>query len=71
MAFVIDMFKSVYTSIKSRINIACIVIVKTLALSEENFAQDRVTYQETTKQTALLQFMQVGKGKIAISTTIL
>ena len=35
-----------------------------------NFAPDRVTMQDATAQMALLQFMQAGKDKVAVPTTV-
>ena len=35
-----------------------------------NFAPDRITCQDATAQMALLQFMQAGKNKVAVPTTV-
>ena len=35
-----------------------------------NFAPDRVAMQDATAQMALLQFMQAGKNKVAVPTTV-
>ncbi len=35
-----------------------------------NFSPDRVTMQDATAQMALLQFMQAGKDKVAVPTTV-
>ncbi|MFB0937659.1 MAG: aconitase family protein, partial [Urechidicola sp.] len=35
-----------------------------------NFAPDRIACQDATAQMALLQFMQAGKSKVAVPTTV-
>jgi len=35
-----------------------------------NFAPDRIALQDATAQMALLQFMQAGKSKVAVPTTV-
>ena len=35
-----------------------------------NFAPDRIACQDATAQMALLQFMQAGKTKVAVPTTV-
>ncbi len=35
-----------------------------------DFAPDRIACQDATAQMALLQFMQVGKNKVAVLTTV-
>jgi aconitate hydratase len=35
-----------------------------------NFSPDRVTMQDATAQMALLQFMQAGKEKVAVPSTV-
>ena len=35
-----------------------------------NFAPDRIACQDATAQMALLQFMQAGKNKVAVPTTV-
>ena len=35
-----------------------------------NFAPDRIACQDATAQMALLQFMQAGKAKVAVPTTV-
>ena len=92
MAFDIDMIKSVYTKMASRVNKAREIVGKPLTLSEKilyshlwdgtpskafirgkdyvDFAPDRIACQDATAQMALLQFMQAGKPKVAVPTTV-
>ena len=92
MAFDIDVIKTLYSHMSSRIDYAKKVIGKPLTLSEKvlyshlwtsdisspykrgvdyvDFGPDRVTCQDATAQMALLQFMQAGKQKVAVPTTV-
>lgn len=92
MAFDIDMIKSVYQQMETRIKKAREVVGTPLTLSEKilyshlwdgepnqafqrgkdyvNFAPDRIACQDATAQMALLQFMQAGKEKVAVPTTV-
>jgi aconitate hydratase len=92
MAFDIDMIKSVYTKMASRVDKAREIVGKPLTLSEKilyshlwdgtpskafvrgkdyvDFAPDRIACQDATAQMALLQFMQAGKPKVAVPTTV-
>ncbi len=92
MAFDIDMIKSVYDGLASRIEKAKEVTKRPLTLTEKilyshlsedqelqnfeqgkayvNFAPDRVAMQDATAQMALLQFMQAGKKKVAVPSTV-
>tara|TARA_B100001250_G_scaffold404123_1_gene419616 strand:- start:214 stop:2475 length:2262 start_codon:yes stop_codon:yes gene_type:complete len=92
MAFDIDVIKTLYSEMSSRIEYAKKVIGKPLTLSEKvlyshlwnndisnpykrgvdyvDFGPDRVTCQDATAQMALLQFMQAGKQKVAVPTTV-
>ena len=92
MAFDIDVIKTLYSEMSSRIDYAKKVIGKPLTLSEKvlyshlwnndisnpykrgvdyvDFGPDRVTCQDATAQMALLQFMQAGKQKVAVPTTV-
>jgi len=92
MAFDIDMIKSVYAKMTSRVDKAREIVGKPLTLSEKilyshlwdgnpskafvrgkdyvDFAPDRIACQDATAQMALLQFMQAGKPKVAVPTTV-
>ena len=92
MAFDIEMIKSVYTRMASRVDKARAIVGKPLTLSEKilyshlwdgtpskafvrgkdyvDFAPDRIACQDATAQMALLQFMQAGKPKVAVPTTV-
>lgn len=92
MAFDIDMIKSVYAKMASRVDKAREIVGKPLTLSEKilyshlwdgtpskafvrgkdyvDFAPDRIACQDATAQMALLQFMQAGKPKVAVPTTV-
>ena len=92
MAFDIDMIKSVYEKMASRVDKAREIVGKPLTLSEKilyshlwdgtpskafvrgkdyvDFAPDRIACQDATAQMALLQFMQAGKPKVAVPTTV-
>ncbi|EAR00100.1 aconitate hydratase [Maribacter sp. HTCC2170] len=92
MAFDIEMIKSVYAKMASRVDKARDIVGKPLTLSEKilyshlwegtpskafvrgkdyvDFAPDRIACQDATAQMALLQFMQAGKPKVAVPTTV-
>ncbi|WP_273277683.1 aconitate hydratase [Maribacter polysiphoniae] len=92
MAFDIEMIKSVYANMASRVDKAREIVGKPLTLSEKilyshlwegkpskafergkdyvDFAPDRIACQDATAQMALLQFMQAGKPKVAVPTTV-
>jgi len=92
MAFDIDMIKSVYARMTSRVDAAKTVVGRPLTLAEKilynhlwdgkatkaftrgkdyvDFAPDRIACQDATAQMALLQFMQAGKDKVAVPTTV-
>lgn len=92
MAFDIDMIKSVYEKMATRVDKARELVGKPLTLSEKilyshlwdgtpskafvrgknyvDFAPDRIACQDATAQMALLQFMQAGKPKVAVPTTV-
>jgi aconitate hydratase len=92
MAFDIDVIKSVYSEMTSKVEDARRLLGKPLTLSEKilyshlwdgssetifergedyvDFGPDRVTCQDATAQMALLQFMQAGKNKVAVPTTV-
>jgi len=92
MAFDIEMIKSVYAKMASRVDKAREIVGKPLTLSEKilyshlwdgtpakafvrgkdyvDFAPDRIACQDATAQMALLQFMQAGKSKVAVPTTV-
>ena len=92
MAFDIDVIKSVYSGMSSKIENARKLIGRPLTLTEKilyshlwdgssneifkrgedyvDFGPDRVTCQDATAQMALLQFMQAGKEKVAVPTTV-
>ena len=92
MAFDIEMIKSVYVKMASRVDKARDIVGKPLTLSEKilyshlwdgtpskafvrgkdyvDFAPDRIACQDATAQMALLQFMQAGKPKVAVPTTV-
>ncbi len=92
MAFDIEMIKSVYSKMASRVDKAREIVGKPLTLSEKilyshlwdgtpskafvrgkdyvDFAPDRIACQDATAQMALLQFMQAGKSKVAVPTTV-
>ena len=88
----LDMMKSVYANLKSRVDKAKEVVGRPLTLAEKilynhlwdgepttafkrgvdyvDFAPDRIACQDATAQMALLQFMQAGKSKVAVPTTV-
>jgi len=92
MAFDIEMIKSLYSKMGSRIDAARKVVGRPLTLSEKilyshlwdgdaktafergksyvDFAPDRVAMQDATAQMALLQFMQAGRKKVAVPSTV-
>ncbi|MGB5434893.1 MAG: aconitate hydratase [Maribacter sp.] len=92
MAFDIEMIKSVYSKMATRVDKARDIVGKPLTLSEKilyahlwdgaptkafargkdyvDFAPDRIACQDATAQMALLQFMQAGKPKVAVPTTV-
>ena len=92
MAFDINVIKTVYAKMSSKIDNARKIIGRPLTYAEKilyshlwdessktvfkrgedyvDFGPDRVTCQDATAQMALLQFMQAGKDKVAIPTTV-
>jgi aconitate hydratase len=92
MAFDIDMIKSVYANMASRLEKVRKVINRPLTLTEKilfthlhpdqelkdfergksyvEFSPDRVAMQDATAQMALLQFMQAGRPKVAVPSTV-
>jgi len=92
MAFDIEMIKSVYATMKEKVDAAREITGKPLTLAEKilyahlwdkkvnkafvrgkdyvDFAPDRIACQDATAQMALLQFMQAGKPKVAVPTTV-
>ncbi len=92
MAFDINVIKTVYAKMSSKIDNARKIIGRPLTYSEKilyshlwdesskkvfkrgedyvDFGPDRVTCQDATAQMALLQFMQAGKDKVAVPTTV-
>jgi aconitate hydratase len=92
MAFDIDLIRSVYERMPSRIEAARRKLGKPLTLTEKilyshlwdtdnaavfergksyvDFAPDRVAMQDATAQMALLQFMQSGRPKVAVPSTV-
>ncbi len=92
MAFDINVIKTVYAKMSSRIDNARKIVGRPLTYSEKilyshlwdessktvfkrgedyvDFGPDRVTCQDATAQMALLQFMQAGKDKVAVPTTV-
>ncbi|MBU6324069.1 MAG: aconitate hydratase, partial [Bacteroidetes bacterium] len=92
MAFDLDLIKSVYERMPSRVEAARKMAGRPLTLSEKilfnhlwdghaaaqyergrsyvDFAPDRVAMQDATAQMALLQFMQAGRPKVAVPSTV-
>jgi len=92
MAFDIDVIKTLYSKMSSKIDNARKIVGRPLTYAEKilyshlwnessnivfkrgedyvNFGPDRVTCQDATAQMALLQFMQAGKDKVAVPTTV-
>lgn len=92
MAFDIDLIRSVYSKMPSRIEAARQLLGKPLTLTEKilyshlwdgnatqsfergrsyvDFAPDRVAMQDATAQMALLQFMQSGRPRVAVPSTV-
>ena len=92
MAFDINVIKTVYAKMSSKIDNARKIIGRPLTYAEKilyshlwdessktvfkrgedyvDFGPDRVTCQDATAQMALLQFMQAGKDKVAVPTTV-
>ena len=92
MAFDINVIKTVYAKMSSKIDNARKIVGRPLTYSEKilyshlwdessktvfkrgedyvDFGPDRVTCQDATAQMALLQFMQAGKDKVAVPTTV-
>ena len=92
MAFDIDVIKTVYAKMSSKIDNARKIVGRPLTYAEKilyshlwdessktvfkrgedyvDFGPDRVTCQDATAQMALLQFMQAGKDKVAVPTTV-
>ena len=92
MAFDINVIKTVYAKMSSKIDNARKIVGRPLTYAEKilyshlwdessktvfkrgedyvDFGPDRVTCQDATAQMALLQFMQAGKDKVAIPTTV-
>ena len=92
MIFDIDMIKTHYGQLESRVSDAKKLLGRPLTASEKilyahlwgtlpttafkrgvdyvDFAPDRIACQDATAQMALLQFMQAGKSKVAVPTTV-
>ena len=92
MLFDLDLIKSVYEKMPTRVEAARKLLGKPLTLTEKilyahlwdgepgkifkrgsdyvDFAPDRVAMQDATAQMALLQFMQAGKNKVAVPSTV-
>tara|TARA_B100001027_G_scaffold9965_1_gene6224 strand:- start:3629 stop:5893 length:2265 start_codon:yes stop_codon:yes gene_type:complete len=92
MAFDINVIKTLYSKMSSKIDNARKIVGRPLTYAEKilyshlwnessnivfkrgedyvNFGPDRVTCQDATAQMALLQFMQAGKDKVAVPTTV-
>lgn len=92
IVFDLEMIKSVYAILASRIDGARNVLKRPLTLTEKilyahldknvtladyvrgkdylDFNPDRVAMQDATAQMALLQFMQAGKSKVAVPSTV-
>ena len=92
MAFDIDVIKTLYSKMNSKIDNARKIVGRPLTYAEKilyshlwdessktvfkrgedyvDFGPDRVTCQDATAQMALLQFMQAGKDKVAVPTTV-
>ena len=92
MAFDINVIKTVYAKMSSKIDNARKIVGRPLTYAEKilyshlwdessktvfkrgedyvDFGPDRVTCQDATAQMALLQFMQAGKDKVAVPTTV-
>ena len=92
MAFDLEMIKTVYEIMPSRIEAARKLVGRPLTLTEKilyshlwegnptstfergnsyvDFAPDRVAMQDATAQMALLQFMQAGRPKVAVPSTV-
>ena len=92
MAFDINVIKTVYAKMSSKIDNARKIIGRPLTYAEKilyshlwdessktvfkrgedyvDFGPDRVTCQDATAQMALLQFMEAGKDKVAVPTTV-
>ena len=92
MAFDINVIKTVYAKMSSKIDNARKLVGRPLTYAEKilyshlweessktifkrgedyvDFGPDRVTCQDATAQMALLQFMQAGKDKVAVPTTV-
>ena len=78
MAFDLDMIQRVYANLGERVEAARQAVGKPLTLSEKilyshlfaGFAPDRVAMQDATAQMALLQFMQAGRPKVAVPSTV-
>ena len=92
MAFDINVIRTVYAKMSSKIDNARKIVGRPLTYAEKilyshlwdesskivfkrgedyvDFGPDRVTCQDATAQMALLQFMQAGKDKVAVPTTV-
>ena len=92
MAFDINVIKTLYSKMNSKIDNARKIVGRPLTYAEKilyshlwdessktvfkrgedyvDFGPDRVTCQDATAQMALLQFMQAGKDKVAVPTTV-
>jgi aconitate hydratase len=75
MAFDIEMIKKLYAQLPERIAAARTELGRPLTLTEKilyyvDFAPDRVAMQDATAQMALLQFMQSGRSKVAVPSTV-
>ena len=91
MVFDLEMIKSIYSSMKEKVDHAKSICKHPFTLSEKilyshlwsniekrfergvdyvDFAPDRIACQDATAQMALLQFMQAGKKKVAVPTTV-
>ncbi len=92
MAFDIDMIRTVYDRMGSRIEKARKILNRPLSLTEKilyshlyqgdpeeeytrgksyvEFSPDRVAMQDATAQMALLQFMQAGKDRVSVPSTV-
>ncbi len=92
MAFDIEMIKTLYANMPTRIDAARKALGRPLTLAEKilyshldastnltdyprgtsyvDFNPDRVAMQDATAQMALLQFMQAGRPKVAVPSTV-
>ncbi|HNQ12209.1 MAG TPA: aconitate hydratase [Bacteroidia bacterium] len=92
MIFDLEMIKSAYASMTTKVEAARQILGKPLTLTEKilythladalpneaygrgvsyvDFNPDRVAMQDATAQMALLQFMQAGRDKVAVPSTV-